>query len=194
MPKIPTGSTRELAPEGTHNAVCVQVIDLGTQKVRDFKDKEKFNDVRKLNMAFQLVEEETSEGKAVVVYRQYTFSASPKSNLMKDLKAWVGLKIENAADFDTDTLLGKACSITVEHETTEKGTYANISNIAALPKGMKAKKPTEALVSFSLDEGEFDQEVFDALPEYLRLKIADSPEYAAATAPKPSKKVAGKKK
>lgn len=192
MSKIPQGSTRELAPEGVHNAVCVQVIDLGTQEVRDFKDKNKINKVRKVQLAFQLVEEETSEGNAVVVYRQYTFTNSPKSNLMKDLKAWLAVK---DAEFEMDNCLGKPVSVTIEHAETEKGTFANVTNLAGVAKGVKVKKASEPLRSLYLEE--FDEEVFNELPEYLRLKIADTDEYAAATAPKakakPAVKVKGKK-
>lgn len=190
--KIPVGSARELAPEGVHNAVCIHVVDLGTQEVKDFKDPEKVNKVRKVQLAFQLVEEETESGENVVVYKMYTFTNSPKSNLMKDLKAWIGAKEVADGDFEMDSVLGKACSITIEHKTSEKGTFANITNLAGLPKGVKTKKPSEPIYSLYLDE--FDQEVFDGLPEWMRLKIADSPEFAIATAPKKKATAKGKGK
>jgi len=179
--KIPSGSKRQLAPEGTHNAVCVQVIDLGTQP------SEKWGDKRKVQLAFQLVDEETNEGKAIVVYKRYTFSNSPKSNLMIDLKAWQGVK---GGDFEMDNCLAKPCLVTIEHSETEGGTYDNITNISGVPKGTKVKKHTEPLKSLYLDD-EFDKDVFESMPDFLQAKIVATPEYAALTEEKPKK---GKKK
>lgn len=168
MSSIPKGANRELVPEGTHVAVCVQVIDLGTQSSEQWGDK------RKVQLAFELVDERTTDDKAMVCYRQYTFSASPKGNLMKDLKGWIGK--EAVGEFDMDNLLGKAASITVEHNETDKGTFANITNIAGLPKGSKVKKSTEPLRSLYLDET-FDADTFEVLPDFLKEKIMVTKEY-----------------
>ena len=183
--KIPQGSRRELAPEGTHNAVCIQVIDLGTQP------SEKWGDKRKVQLAWQLVDEETKEGKAVVTYKRYTFSSSPKSSLMIDLKAWMGIK---GRDFEMDNCLGKPCLLTIEHSETENGTYDNVTNLSGLPKGVKVKKHTEPLKSLYLDS-EFDKDVFEDLPDFLQAKILATPEYEAVTAAtKPKGKPPTKKK
>jgi hypothetical protein len=187
--KIPQ-APRELAPEGVHNAVCIQIVDIGTHTVK-FKDKEE--DLRKVKVAFQLVDEETSKGDAVVVYKDYTYSASPKANLMKDLRAWLGIK---DADFEMDELLNKPALVTIEHS----GTYANITNIAGLPKGTKVRKATEPVYSLYLDDN-FDEDVFKGLPQWLQDKIATTEEYAAVMSPKlkkggakkPEKAVKGKK-
>lgn len=183
MSRIPKSSGRELAPEGTHNAVCVAVVDLGTQPSEQWGDK------RKVQLAFELVDEKTSKGEAMVVYRQYTFSPSPKGNLIKDLRAWQG-KDAVKEDFDMDELLGKPASVTVEHNDTERGIFANISNIGSLPKGVKVKKPTEPLRSLYLDDS-FDQDAFDELPDFLKEKIMVTKEYAEISKPAPKK---GKKK
>jgi hypothetical protein len=185
MGKIPAARPREQAAEGTHIAVCTSVIDLGTQA------SEQWGDRHKVSLGFELVEEKTSDGKAMVVYKQYTYTNSPKGNLMKDLKAWLGVK---NGDFDMDNCLGKPASVTIEHSETDRGTFANITNIASLPKGTKVRKATEPLVSFYLDET-FDEDVYNGLSEYLRNKIAASPEYAeimegAAAKKKPKKTAA----
>jgi hypothetical protein len=176
------GKARELPNEDTHNAVCIQIIDLGTQPSPQWGDK------RKCQLAFELVDEQTSEGKSMVVYKQYTFTDSDKGSLMKDLKAW-GVKV--GEDFDMDSLLGRGAMVTTENKETEKGTFANITNVAGVPKGHKVKKATEPYRSLYLDDN-FDQEIFDALPEFLRNKIAGSPEYAQITAPKLKKEKPGK--
>lgn len=183
MSKIPTGGTpRELPEEGTHNAVLVEILDFGTQPGSEAYPEPK----RKCQLAFECVDLKTKEGKAIVATKQYTFSNSPKSNLMGDLKSWLGVKDGN---YDMDNALAKGALITIEHSTTQKGTYANITNITAPPKGMKIKKHSEPLVSLYLDET-FDKDTFDSLAEWKQTKIAGSPEYAAIMEPRLKKKPA----
>jgi len=122
----------------------------------------------------------------MVVYRQYTFTSSPKGSLMKDLRAAFGVK---HTDIEMHDLLGRACMVTVEHKETDAGTFANVVAVGMLPKGTKAKKATEDLKSLYLDET-FDQEVFDSLPDFLREKIASSEEYESVMTPRMKKKVA----
>lgn len=190
--KIPKGNRkeRELLSEGTHNSVCIQIVDFGTQPGSNQYPDEK----RIVNIGFQAVDEQNSEGNAMTIYRQFTFSSHAKSKLMGFVIPWLGLKEKDLENFDMDDLLGKACLITVEHSETDKGTFANIKNISALPKGMKVKKATETLRSFYLDpDSDFDKETFDDLPEWMRNKIAASPEYAEVTAPKKKPVKKGKK-
>lgn len=184
--RIPKSSGRELAPEGVHNAVLVQFIDLGTQPSNnpDWEAK------RQCQLAFELVDQKTKDGRAIVEYKQYTYSDSSKGNFMKDLKAWLGIKDGN---FDMDEALGKPAMITIQHKVTEKGTFANITNVGGVPKGLKVRKPTEPLRSLYLDSG-FDEETFAALPQHIQNKIASSPEYVEVQTPRQQKKVAVKRK
>lgn len=179
MPKIPV-KPRELAPEGTHNAICFLVADLGTQ-TSSYDGKE--SEQREIQIAFDLVDEKTKEGKNMCVYKKVTYSGSPKANLTKIIKTWFN---KEAKDFDMASALGAPAMITIAH--SEKG-YANIVSIAAPPKGVKVKKSTEPQISFFLDE--FDASEYNELPEWLKGKIADSPEYLEASAPK--KKTPAKK-
>jgi hypothetical protein len=171
--KVPKGKEREPAPIGAHNSVACQVIDLGTQEPND----PKFQAARKVQLAFELVDEKTEEGSPFVVYKSYTFSASSKSNLSKDLKAWLGIK--EPEDFDLADVLGKPALINIEHKEKKNGSgiRADISSITPLPKSMKAKKGTEPLKALFLDES-FDEDTFNDLPDFMKTMIAASPEYA----------------
>lgn len=184
---IPKAGKRELPEAGAHNGVCVQLIDLGTQQVT-FQGNIK--NVRKLLMGFELVDIENEDGSPTLVSNQFTFSDSTKGNLFKTLKQWQAVKhIEN---FDMDDCLGKPAIVTIVHNESDKGTFANISNIGALTKGTKVRKPQSGLVSLYLDDS-FDHEVFEALPEWIRTKIASSPEYETDVPAKPApKKPSGK--
>lgn len=174
MSRIPKSAPRELCPEGAHVSALVNIIDLGTQ------DGGEFGPRHKIQLAYEAVDEKTTDGKAMVVYKQYTFSSSQKSTLMKDLRAAWGIK---DGDVEMDDQLGKYCMITIEHKETDSGTFANITNVGMLPKGTKTRKYTEKLKSLYLDET-FDQETYDSLPDFLKEKIAGSPEYAAVMTPK----------
>jgi hypothetical protein len=174
---------RELPKAGPHNAVCISLIDFGTQPgSAQFPDEKRI-----INIGYQLIGQKTSDGKAMCVYRQFTFSSHPKSKLMGYVMPWLGLTEKDLANFDMDDLLGKPALVTVKIAKTATGQYANIDNISGLP-GKTKLKATEPLVSLYLDPAEFDKDVFDDLPEWMRNKIATSPEYAEATAPKGRKK------
>lgn len=179
MAKIPK-TQWELAPEGTHNAECIQFIDMGTQKTT-FNGKE--GEARQCRLYFHLVDEKTKDGKNVVIFQKYTYSPSPKGNLMKMLKAWLGVKDSN---FDMDDIIGKPALVTVQH--SDNGDYANVVNVAALTKGAKISKSKEPHYSLHLNVDDFDANVFNELPEGLQGKIADTKEYLEASATKPKKK------
>ena len=193
--KIPAGKPRELPSEGSHNAVCVSVLDLGTQPART----EGWDDSRKVAVELEITDETQSDGKPFLLSKEYTFSASPKSKLSQDLKVWLGVK--DPSDFDMETLLGKGATISVVHvESKSNGnTYANIAGIMGI-KG-KAPKAVSPLKSLFLNEESWDQDTFASLPEFWKNKIVASPEYSnvvdvgpAKTASKtPPTKTAAKK-
>ena len=175
---------RELCPEGTHNAVCVTILDLGTQA------HEKWGDKRKLNVAFE-VDEEDEEGKRFIVFKTYTASLAQKASLTADLKSWLGIKIEKGEEFDMDTILNKPGMVTIVHnESTDGKVYANVDTITSLPKGIKPLKPNAEVVSMYLEEGSFDQEVFDNLPDFIQDKIKVTEEYKTLMASRVAKRKA----
>lgn len=55
--------------------------------------------------------------------------------------------------------------------------YANIDGIGPVPKSVKVSPPTNPLVYLSLEPGQFDLDVFNALSESLKQTIMLSPEY-----------------
>lgn len=177
MSKIPQSKSREHVEAGTYLATCISVTDYGTQK----STNPKFGDSRKVSIGFELAEEKTSDGKAMTYHKLYTFSNSPKSNLMKDLRAWLGVK---TGDFDMDEVLRKPAMIGIEHKENDGNTYVNVTTVAGVPKGTKLPKPTEPIRSLYLFPETFDKDVFDVMPEWVQKKIAESPEYAECMAPK----------
>jgi len=187
MSTIPKGQQIEFEhPEdGTYLAVCVGAIQLGTQQVKDFKTGN-LKDQSQFRLVWQLVTEQTTEGRAMVVMKKYTYSDSDNSNLVKDLRSWGLLKKDQAAsEFDMAEVLGKPCQVSVS--TKEGSSFTNVDTVIPVMKGVKVPRATEPMRALFLDET-FDQAVFDELSEKTRNKIAGSPEYAALIAERESNK------
>jgi hypothetical protein len=178
--KIPEGKQRELIAAGTYNAILVQVLDIGTQP----SNNPKFKPSRRVLLGFEILGESTEEGDPFILFKNYNFTNNDSSALMKDLTAWLALK--DSANFELDNALGKPAQITVTH--SDDGKYANILTVTGLVKGTKVGKSVTAMKSLYLDPDTFDVETFNALGDKHKAKIAATPEYALAVAPKVGKK------
>lgn len=168
-------------PEGSYIAICVRVVDLGTQ-ASSYKGADKLQ--RKVLIAWEVPDVEVEfdgETKPALVQSRYTASLADKATLRKHLEAWRGRKFtdEELRGFDLKNVLGKACQIQVLH--SDDGAYANVVAIMALPKGLPAPNPHHPLTHFSLDEGEFSEGIYGTLTEKMQTLIAQSPEYKERT-------------
>lgn len=174
-------------PEGTYVAVCVRLIDLGTQ-ITTFKGVDKLQ--RKVLIAWEVPDEIVEfdgEKRPALIMQRYTASLADKANLRKHLEAWRGRRFteDELRGFDLFNVLGKGCQIQVLH--SEDGAYANIAAIMALPKGLPAPVPFHPLINFSLDKGEFSESLYDSLSDKLKQQIAQSPEYKEAVGLAPAR-------
>lgn len=182
--KTPKSGSRELPKETSHNSVCVIVADIGTQP----SNNPDWSDKRQLIMVHELPDIATKDGKPVTISGTYTFGDSPKGNLAKIHKSWLAVK--NMGQHDVEDSLGKPGLLNVVHKESNGNTYANIDTI--LPARGKVRRPQTDLTSFMMEEGKkFDKIGFDALPEWIRQKIAISPEYEKLVG-KQKKEPAGK--
>ena len=71
------------APAGSHQAVCVDVIDKGILEVT-YAGKTKKQ--HKVSLAWQ-IEELRDDGKRFLVYKRYTLSLNEKATLRHDLES-----------------------------------------------------------------------------------------------------------
>lgn len=90
----PSDAEFELAPAGTHIAVCYRVIDLGTQETT-FKGEVKHQ--HKILISWEIPDEKMKDGRPFTIGKRYTWSMSEKANLRNDLESWRGKF--TAADF-----------------------------------------------------------------------------------------------
>src|SRR4029079_18261131 len=126
-------SSFEPCPEGLHQAVCVDVVDLGVQKSQ-------FGEKHKVEIRWQ-VDQENEQGRRFQLRKWYTLSLHEKSNLRKDLECWRGRKFTETelAGFDLENLIKANCQLQVIHNLSDEGkTYDNVQAIvphnAKLPK------------------------------------------------------------
>ena len=131
-------STYTRIPEGPHQVVCVDVIDLG--EVHDAK----WNKIsRKCALVFQSQETDPATKKRYEIAERFTISMHEKARLRKFLGQWRGKSYSDAeasAGVPLDKLEGANALINVEHRQVGEKTYANILSIGPLAKGMEKVK------------------------------------------------------
>jgi hypothetical protein len=175
------GGDFEQPPIGTHVARCVKMIDIGTQK-GEYQGQATYK--RQVIIGWELPNEHMTTGeyagKPFGVSKFYTASLSEKANLRADLKNWRGRDFtpEELAGFDAKNILGKPCMLSLT--STDKGKI-KVTGVMALPKGTEVPEQVNPTVYLSLENGEFDQAVFDSLSDGYKKMITVSPEYQERT-------------
>jgi hypothetical protein len=124
-------------PAGTFTAVCVDVVDLGTN-VETFQGADpKLKQKVLLVFATGEIGDETQE--PVYANAEYTLSGHPKAGLRKMLEAWRGrpyTDTELRGGFQLEKLVGMACTVSVAHNTSTNGrVYAKVTGVAPVMKG-----------------------------------------------------------
>jgi len=176
------GTDFEPVPAGTYAARCVSVVDLGLQ------DGGQWGPKRKVYIGFEIPEVRVSwkkddkeyEGPAIIG-SSYTLSISDKAILGQHLVTWRGVPFTDAERdaFDVFTVLGVPAMISVTHNKKDNKTYANISGVMRMPKGMVCPERETDLKKYSATDPSTST---DGLPEWLQKKIqaglvlAQSPE------------------
>jgi hypothetical protein len=176
------GSDFQIAPQGTHTAICNMVVDLGNQETSyQGQTKTKHQVWLRWELPQERIEWTDKDGNEkegpMSLGRTYTCSLSEKANLRKDLEGWRGKAFsqEELEGFDLFNLLGVPCQVTVTHREANGKTYANVTGVAGWPKAVDKPKETEnKAIKYSAD----DPKQFDDLPEWLQEKIKGATELA----------------
>lgn len=114
----------------------------------------------------------------MTISREYSLSLSEKSNLRKDLQSWRGREFtaKELEGFAVETVCGVPCMLSVIHrQNAQKKTYANISAISGLPKGVQCPPQVHKSIKYEIEQG--GDEVYNSLPEWIRKKIATCAEW-----------------
>lgn len=162
---------------GTYLARCVRLIDLGTQAGEwQGKPTSKHQIILAWELPEELIPEGEYEGQPFLVSKFYNLTLNEKATLRHDLVNWRGRDFtdEELDGFEMKNILGKGCMITL---TNKENGYPKVTAVTALPKGMKVTEQVNPTVDFSLDAGEYDPEVYEALSDGIKGIIAKSPEW-----------------
>jgi hypothetical protein len=174
-------------PEGTFQAVCNMVVDLGLQNTNfQGKDAVKHQCWIRWELPTERLELTNQSGAVISVPmsigKLYTLSLHEKATLRKDLEGWRGraFTAQELQGFDLFKLGGIPCQVSVVHVKRNDRTYANVVGVAGWPKGLDKPKATETgIILYSLDQPEH----YPDLPQWLRDKINQRVEEPAAAPP-----------
>lgn len=179
------GTNHVPIPAGNHIARCVEMIHIGT--VTEDTGIYAGKVVNKVRLTWETPDELHDFGKGpqpFLVSKEFTLSMNEKATLRKVLEGWRGKAFteEEAKAFDITVLLGKACMLSVIHKAKANGNVrAEISGVASLPKGFECAPQVNPTKVLSFDD--WNQGLFDSLPDFLKNKIKSSRQYAAMINP-----------
>lgn len=172
---------------GSYHAVCFGIVDLGEQTPRN----PKYRPSQRVMFMWELPDERVQfdrDGKQYdlprTISREFPLSlGSPNkpTKLRTFLEAWRGRKFtaDEQRGFDVKDVLGANGLLTVVHNVTESGTWANADSMGPLVKGMTPKKAELDLTYFTLTDIPEGAPLKwpETIPEWIRKKICASTEY-----------------
>jgi hypothetical protein len=134
------------APEGLHQAVCCDVVDLGMQET-GFDGKK----AHKVQIRWQLdqIDPKSKDKWPYMVTRSFRLSLHEKASLRAILESWRGRKFtpEELEGFDLEKLIGVNCQVQILHNVKQGGeTYANVQAIVPAPKNAPKLRVTESYI------------------------------------------------
>lgn len=176
------GEDIEPIEEGSYPARIYQIIHIGTIAGFQGTMQNKARITFELPTELKVFNEEKGE-QPRVISQDYTLSFHEKATLTKVINACdpKALKIDDDGfieEFDIEQLMGKTCLVNIIHKKgKEDKIYANVSSCMALPKGMIC--PPAINEPSVLNYDNWNEELFEKLPDFLKDKIKSSDEYKA---------------
>lgn len=176
------GVQRELIPAGNYIARCYQMLQIGTVEEMIKGEMKTLNKVRigwELPTELKVFSPEKGE-QPFVISKEFTLSMNEKSNLRKVLASWRGKDFteEEAKSFDITKLLSVPCMLNVIHKpskTDPSKIYEEIGSVSPMPKGVKC--PDQINQTMVLEYESFDWQLFNSLPDFIKLKVQSSAEF-----------------
>lgn len=181
------GTHHEPIPAGNYVARCFQMIQIGTVEENIMGTMKILNKVRlgfELPTETKVFKEEHGE-QPFVISKEFTLSLHEKATLRKMLESWrgKGFTEDQAKSFDITVLAEKPCMLNIIHKPSKDGSkvYAEISSISSMPKGLQCPPQVNPTVILSYDN--FNDEIFNSLPDFIKDKMKKSTEYHNMTNP-----------
>ncbi len=151
------------APEGLHQAVCCDVVDLGLQPTL-------WGEKEKVQIRWQIEETNPDNGnKPFEVSKRFTLSLHEKANLRITLETWRGRKFsdEELEGFDLEKLIGVNCQVQIMHNPKDGGgVYANVQAVVPAPKNATKLRVRDYVRKVDRDRGkELEKDEFNSQAE-----------------------------
>ena len=147
------GEKREVPPAGSHPAVLVGIIDLGTQTVEYGGESKQ---AKKVLLVWELTAEPLSgtKDRNHVLGRDYTLSYHEKSSLRLLYERWRGRKYKEDEEIDYGAALGKPCLVSVTIGESAKGSaFGKIDGVSPVPKGLPVPPPKHTPFTWTMEDG-----------------------------------------
>jgi hypothetical protein len=173
-PQVKTQSVEE----GNYVARVCRIIYMGTVE-GEYKGEK--NSAYKVSLTWELPTEmkvwkEGEEPKPVFVSKIYTLSMAKKASLRPVVEGIVGgMTDAEAYEYDLDDLIGKVCLLNITYGVSETGKEKQNIGTSKLIKGMTEPDPITAPVILSYTN--WNEDVFLALPEFMRKEMEKTVEY-----------------
>lgn len=165
---------------GTYVGRLVGLYDLGTQETT-WQGKVKKGP--KVVLEFEVLDPDQvrDDGKPFKISSTMTASLHEKASLRQMIEAWRGRPFTEAEvqKFELGVLAGQYALVSVVRETgTDGRQYTSLKSVAPLMKGQAKPAGVWPVVVFDLSTKDA-LDIYDKLPEWMRTKIAASPEWAS---------------
>jgi hypothetical protein len=168
------GGDYERPPTGSHPAVLIGLIDLGTH---GFVYQGERKEARKLLFAWELTAEQNKQGENFVVAADFTWSLGKNANLRKFLEGWTGRGFANDEEFDIGSLLGKSCVVNLTEGQTAKGNkFIEVASATPPMRGLTVPPAKRPIYAFSLAQetsATEDPDIPDWVPYLYGRKVVD---------------------
>ncbi|MBW2421253.1 MAG: hypothetical protein JRH19_22110 [Deltaproteobacteria bacterium] len=158
-------------PTGIHPAVCVWLVDLGTQNTNFGGQSSKKEQIL---IGWELPGQTRRDGKNFVVHKFYNAILSPRAALRQDLEAWRAKPFTPAEldGFDLKNILGVPCTLPISHNEKGSRVFAKVGTPLPLDRGADTPSATLQTIAYDIKDP-----IPDSLPDWIRKKIAASDEH-----------------
>ena len=132
------GGDFENHPEGQYRAICMDIVDLGMVENKAFGKMQ-----HKVAAVFHS-EAKMKDGRPFEIWERFTLTLNERGRLRSFLQSWRGKAFTESelAGFDLERLIGVNAYLQIIHNLSGGKTYANVSTIMLLPKGVAKLEPT----------------------------------------------------
>lgn len=178
------GGDYELPPAGSHPAILIGLVDLGT---RDNTYNGKTSKRHKIMLIWELTAENDSKGQNFVVSADFTWSLNSKAGLRTIVEGFRGKALADNEEFDIATMLGAPVMISLSEGVSGGGKkFIDVASVGRPPKGLAVPPATHETYLFhwgAIGSTKDDFDLPDWMPRLYGRMVADdlktSDEYEA---------------